>query len=258
MKKNDSFVVSSSELPPSRAVSRRKVGRPVNLEHRAKRREQILAMAVKMFVERGYAETKIQDLADQLKIAKGTVFHYFATKEQLFYDTCEYYCFERLHSRLRRVVLEPEKNPVQTFYIVIRTFIEYFLSHPEVVELMVLERTCFREGPPPKYQKLREEHHKNWVEANQRMIDAQWYRDEMPVENICNVVECLLHGAIFQNHRGGTPSGGAHQETPHEQAETITRILFTGLLHPKHLSQFEAYLAEATSVGKSHGTRSSA
>ncbi len=244
MKKNAPDAVVRSESQSSPIGSRRKAGRPVNLEHRAKRREQILTAAVKMFVERGYAETKIQDLADQLCVAKGTVFHYFPTKEQLFYETCEYYCFERLHNRLRKVVLEPEKNPVQTFYIVIRTFIEYFLSHPEVVELMILERACFREGPPPKYQKLREEHHKKWVEANQRMIDAQWYRNGIPVENICNVVECLLHGSIFQNHRGGPPNDCVNPGTPHEQAETITRILFAGLLHPKHLPQFEAYLAD--------------
>ncbi|HBO81001.1 MAG TPA: TetR family transcriptional regulator, partial [Cupriavidus sp.] len=43
-----------------------------------------VAAALDLFVERGYAATRLEDVAAAAGVSKGTVYLYFANKEELF------------------------------------------------------------------------------------------------------------------------------------------------------------------------------
>lgn len=45
--------------------------------------EQILAISTKLFIERGYDKTTIQDILDELKMSKGAIYHHFKSKEEI-------------------------------------------------------------------------------------------------------------------------------------------------------------------------------
>lgn len=55
-------------------------------EQKNKRRNEILNTALDLFVEKGYSATKTSDIAKQLHISDGLLFHYFATKELLYWE----------------------------------------------------------------------------------------------------------------------------------------------------------------------------
>ena len=62
---------------------------PVKSEPRWARRkharpEEITAAALELFVERGYAGTRLEDVAARAGISKGTLYLYFTNKEDLF------------------------------------------------------------------------------------------------------------------------------------------------------------------------------
>nr|WP_261378830.1 TetR/AcrR family transcriptional regulator [Cupriavidus gilardii] len=57
-----------------RRWSRRKSARP----------QELVAAALDLFVERGYAATRLEDVAARAGVSKGTVYLYFANKEELF------------------------------------------------------------------------------------------------------------------------------------------------------------------------------
>ena len=48
------------------------------------RRQEILAAAIKVFGKKGFAATCVGDVADAAKIAKGTVYLYFDSKEEIY------------------------------------------------------------------------------------------------------------------------------------------------------------------------------
>jgi AcrR family transcriptional regulator len=67
---------------------------------RRKTRETIIKVALELFVERGYEETTIAEIADAAEISPRTIFAYFPSKEDiLFYDMPE--ALERLAQVLR-------------------------------------------------------------------------------------------------------------------------------------------------------------
>jgi AcrR family transcriptional regulator len=47
------------------------------------RRREIIAMAQKLFLEKEYETTSLNDIVSGLGVAKGTVYHYFKSKEEL-------------------------------------------------------------------------------------------------------------------------------------------------------------------------------
>ena len=47
------------------------------------RRDEILDVAGRMFTAKGYDNVTISDIADEVKVAKGTIYHYFKSKEEL-------------------------------------------------------------------------------------------------------------------------------------------------------------------------------
>lgn len=67
---------SAGPSAPSAAPrrERRKESRPAEL----------LAAALELFVERGYAGTRLDDIASRAGVSKGTLYLYFANKEELF------------------------------------------------------------------------------------------------------------------------------------------------------------------------------
>jgi AcrR family transcriptional regulator len=50
------------------------------------RKEQILKTAQKRFIKHGLSKTSIEEIARDLRIGKATVYHYFKSKEDIFYD----------------------------------------------------------------------------------------------------------------------------------------------------------------------------
>lgn len=56
----------------------------VREEQKEKRREEILAAGLDIFIRKGYASTKISDIAQQVGMSVGLLFHYFKSKEKLY------------------------------------------------------------------------------------------------------------------------------------------------------------------------------
>ncbi len=50
------------------------------------KRERIVEIAVRYFAERGYSAARVEDIATQLEIAKGSVFQHFKSKDGLFLE----------------------------------------------------------------------------------------------------------------------------------------------------------------------------
>ncbi len=52
-------------------------------QQKEKRREEILAAGLNLFIRKGYASTKITDIAQHVGMSTGLLFHYFESKEKL-------------------------------------------------------------------------------------------------------------------------------------------------------------------------------
>ncbi|MDF2521941.1 MAG: TetR family transcriptional regulator, partial [Clostridia bacterium] len=55
------------------------------------RRKEIMEMSAKLFLSKGYDETSVNQIVEQLGVAKGTFYHYFKSKEDILEAVLEDY-----------------------------------------------------------------------------------------------------------------------------------------------------------------------
>src|SRR4051812_4368664 len=68
----------------------------------AKRRdEEVLDAAARVFARRGYADASVQDVADELGILKGSLYHYIRAKEDLLF-----WLLEAVHGDVQQILAE--------------------------------------------------------------------------------------------------------------------------------------------------------
>src|SRR6185295_4927357 len=157
----------------------RKRGRPSQPGLAESRREQILEAATKLFAREGYARTDLQQVADSMKVGKGTVYRYWRSKQELFLGTVD-----RAMRQMRATIdaaIGDEADPMRRLETGIRAYLEFFESHREFVELFIQERAVFRDRKKPTYFEHREANAGRWREVFQGLIDGGVLR-EMPVD----------------------------------------------------------------------------
>jgi len=87
-------VTRTTDKTPRRAV-------PAASRARRKRDDEVVAAAAKVFYERGYSAATVQDIADELGILKGSLYHYIKTKEDLLFRL-----FEQVHKEVEGILEE--------------------------------------------------------------------------------------------------------------------------------------------------------
>jgi TetR/AcrR family transcriptional regulator len=84
-----------------------------------RKREAIVDAAMRLFAERGYDRTHVQDVATELGIAKGSVFQHFGSKEGLFLEA-----YRRAVLSFPRWLDAPEDVLAEGFLATIRYWLE--------------------------------------------------------------------------------------------------------------------------------------
>jgi AcrR family transcriptional regulator len=73
---------------------------PADLLHRRRRKEarpqELLAAALELFVEKGFAATRIEEVAQRAGVSKGTLYHYYPSKEELLKAVISHTLSERI------------------------------------------------------------------------------------------------------------------------------------------------------------------
>src|SRR5262249_14604123 len=202
-------------------TAERKLRRPMDPDLCAKRREQILETAAKLFAEHGYADTDTQLLAEQLGVGKGTIYRYFPSKEAVFLaaaDRAMRMLRERVDSSVQGI-----EDPLDRIAVAIHTYLAFFADHPEFVELLILERAQFKDRKKPTYFVHREARVEQWRALYRTLITEGRVR-VMPVERISDVLSDLVYGTMFTNYFTG-------QRKPFAaQAQDILDVVFHGIL----------------------------
>jgi AcrR family transcriptional regulator len=76
------------------------------------RREEIVSAAQDLFLRNEYEKTTLQDIMRKVKIAKGTIYHYFTSKEELLEAVVKNMAHQYV-SRLRTILERVEGNAME-------------------------------------------------------------------------------------------------------------------------------------------------
>lgn len=113
-------------------------------EQKEQRRQLIIDKAIELFAKKGYADTKIGDIAKAADMSVGLMFHYFESKEKLFEELVRYGA--QATNTPREMNFE---NPLDYFEGFLKVLFRYAKEQPRVMYLFVIMSQIRRgEGIP--------------------------------------------------------------------------------------------------------------
>ena len=100
------------------------------------RKESIIKTAERLFFERGYDETSIQDILDALSISKGGFYHYFESKIALLEEICRQRSAREIE-RIRMELFSGRFTPVQKLNLLLGALNQFSREEPEFTALVL-------------------------------------------------------------------------------------------------------------------------
>jgi len=91
-----------------------------------KRQDEVLEASAKLFHEKGYSDTTVQDVADALGMLKGSLYYYIDTKEDLLFNLLVQ-VHDEVDELLEEVKAMPGLTPLQRLEIYVRRLTSYNL-----------------------------------------------------------------------------------------------------------------------------------
>lgn len=186
------------------------------------RRQSIVQAAAALFAKIGFNDCEMQRVASRLRIAKGTLYLYFTSKEELF-NACVDWEMQQMQAALAAAT-DGVADPFDRIAKAILAYLTFFDENPDYVELLIQERAIFRGRKRPKYFEYRDANRGPWREMYVDLIRAGRIRNDIPVERIMDTLGSLLYGTMFTNYFIGRSVPMADQFT------AIFKIIMQGIL----------------------------
>lgn len=102
------------------------------------RREQLLAIGAQMFAAKGFTQTTVRDIADAAGILSGSLYHHFASKEEMLHEVLA--GFMAGHFERSQEIVEKAESPSAALDGLIRESFETMHNDPEGVALYQSEQ----------------------------------------------------------------------------------------------------------------------
>jgi len=185
------------------------------------REEEILTESTRAFAKFGFRSTDVQVIADLLGIGKGTIYRAFPSKQALFLA-----CAERAMTRLRDSIQRASvdiSDPVERLKAAIRAYFEFFDENPELVELIIQERSEFKDRAKMTYFEHRDRSVQPWNELFATLASQGKVRSVEP-EKITDFISQQLYGKLFTHYFTGQKGALA------EDADEVIDFLFHGFM----------------------------
>jgi AcrR family transcriptional regulator len=136
-----------------------------------RRDKEVLEAATKVFYERGYAAASVQDIADELGILKGSVYHYIDTKEDLLFRV-----LEEVHEEVEAILAEvqelPDLAPLERLHEYVRRQIARSLQDLSRISVYYHELDQLSDGRREEIVRRRAVHNRFVVGLIQEAQDA--------------------------------------------------------------------------------------
>lgn len=119
-------------------------------DQKEKRRQEILLAGLGLFIQKGYSGTTIKDIASAVGMSVGLLFHYFASKEELFVELV------KLGIEGPMSTMQPtQMEPLAFFEATAEQILSYIQSDPFVAKMFVLmNQAYYSEDVPERVKEM--------------------------------------------------------------------------------------------------------
>lgn len=104
-------------------------------------RQEILEVAEKMFAQKGFYKTTMEEVAQRAEFAVGTIYKFFKSKEDLYSTVIE----EKIKKAftLSQKVVKEERDVIKKLEKIVSLHLQFFVDHQDFFKIYLSERSNF-------------------------------------------------------------------------------------------------------------------
>ena len=106
---------------------------------RLNKKEDIIKVAAKLFSQKSFHDVKMDEIAEELSIAKGTIYLYFKSKEKLYLEILEE-SYEAIEAILENEITIDEPSPVK-LKKVLGIIFSFYRRNLDVLKILSIDET---------------------------------------------------------------------------------------------------------------------
>jgi AcrR family transcriptional regulator len=166
------------------------------------RRDELLELAAAMFAERGLRATTVRDIADAAGILSGSLYHHFASKEEMVDEVLRDF-LDWLFARYEQIVAM-ESNPLERFKgLFMASFDAIEGRHAQVV---IYQDEAKRLSLQPRFsyvEDLNRKQRQMWVDVLQQGIKEGYFRPDLNVDLVYRFIRDTTWVSVRWYQPGG-------------------------------------------------------
>ncbi|MDJ0754428.1 MAG: TetR/AcrR family transcriptional regulator [Ardenticatenaceae bacterium] len=156
-------------------------------ERKKSRQEEVYAAAAKLFATKGYHATRVQDIADELGILKGSLYYYFSSKEDLLVKITEGKIEELLAAI--EAIAETGYPPRQKLALAIDEHLRFFQQHVHIYTIFVKEQLAdINKRTANNARKMNRAYQQVWKRMVEEGIKSGEFRPDLDTELIMRAI----------------------------------------------------------------------
>ena len=110
-----------------------------------RRQAEVVEDAARVFAERGYDQTSVPQLAEELGIGAGSLYHYFGGKEQLLIAICDQ-LMDPLLGEARALLADADADAGAQLRALVRLWVGHVIDHRDHMLVFLQERHVIDHG----------------------------------------------------------------------------------------------------------------
>ncbi|MBN9742717.1 MULTISPECIES: TetR/AcrR family transcriptional regulator [unclassified Amycolatopsis] len=198
---------------------------PRSLAKSAATRRRVVEAAARVLMNRGYAGTRLSDIAEEAELQAGSLYYYFDSKEQLVEEVLRYGVqFTQAHVRATLDQLPEDAGAGDRLDAAVTGFLEAIL---DLGELSPAHVHSFRQIPPDMQERLhpvRRSFGRLWKELVEAAVESGDVRDDIDPhllqQHIINTLELAPRLTVRK------------QRSARELADIMRALIFSGVRPP--------------------------
>lgn len=188
------------------------------------RPQELLDVAARKFFERGYTATSIQELADEMGLLKGSLYHYISSKEELLYEI-----ISRVHSEFQQELercREVQAEPIVRIREYVRRYTLYVLNNAIAVGIFYQDARHLRKEHYEHIVSMRDQRERFLVDLLEEGQSAGQVRAEVNAK----LAALSIFGSMNWTYRWYRPAG---EFDPDTIADEFANQAVASVAHPR-------------------------
>ncbi len=202
---------------------------PTPTGRRSNARDRLLDAAVALFLKRGFASTRVDDIAKKASVSKGCVYLYFRTKQDIFEAVVDEAVVARI-ARAEQFAADFSGSASELLQAVLtNNLLEFWGSTSSgIPKLILAESQQFPELAASYFQRITLRARRLIESILQLGIDKGEYR-AMDVPYVARCILNALDHELITQHSAGIASGGGNELDPGHYVLTLLDLIHGGI-----------------------------